>query len=118
MNITFIGGGNMATSLIGGLIADGYAPQSITVADINQAQLDNLQQRFQIRTFTDTAQAVNAADTVVIAVKPQAVKSVTQQLATALGQHKVLVISVAAGIRTADIGRWLRLSSPKARKPP
>ena len=118
MNITFIGGGNMATSLIGGLIADGYAPQSITVADINQAQLDNLQQRFQIRTFTDTAQAVNAADTVVIAVKPQAVKSVTQQLATALGQHKVLVISVAAGIRTADIGRWLGPDSAIVRAMP
>ena len=96
MNITFIGGGNMATSLIGGLIADGYDPHTIAVADIDQAQLDNLQQRFQVRTFRDAEQAVATADIVVLAVKPQAVKTVAQQLATAIGQQKALVISVAA----------------------
>jgi pyrroline-5-carboxylate reductase len=107
MNLAFIGGGNMATSLIGGLIADGYDPQTITVADINQAQLDYLQQRFGIRTSTSASEAAEGASVIVLSVKPQAIKSVSEQLADSVKKQGSLVVSVAAGIRTVDIDRWL-----------
>lgn len=107
MKISFIGGGNMASSLIGGLIADGYNPHDISVVDINEQQLDNLKSRFGIKVFSDGKSAVLGADTVVFSIKPQAFKSVALALAEHIAASKALVISVAAGIRTRDIGRWL-----------
>ena len=97
----------MAASLIGGLIADGFDRQGITVADIDKNQLDALKRRFQIQTFNDANDAVRSADTVVLAVKPQAVKEVAQYIAPAVHQKKPLIISIAAGIGTAAIERWL-----------
>ena len=107
MKIVFIGGGNMASSLIGGLIADGFDAGAIAVADINKQALQNLQQRYQIQTFSDAQAAVQTADTVVLAVKPQVLKAVAIELADSIQKKKPLVISVAAGVRTADIERWL-----------
>jgi len=107
MKIAFIGGGNMASSLIGGLIADGFDKSAITVADIDSAKLQSLSQRFQIQTFQDSNAAIQSADTVVLAVKPQALKGVAEQIAVTVQAKKPLIISIAAGIRTADINRWL-----------
>lgn len=107
MNLAFIGGGNMATSLIGGLIADGYDPATIAVADINQTQLDNLSQRFQVRSFSDPVAAAKGADVIVLSVKPQAISTVAKQLSASIIEQQALVISIAAGIRTADIARWI-----------
>jgi pyrroline-5-carboxylate reductase len=107
MKIAFIGGGNMAASLIGGLIADGFDKNAIAVADIDNNKLQSLEQRFQIQTFHDAGEAAQTADTVVLAVKPQALKTVAGQIAAVVQAKKPLIISIAAGIRTADIGRWL-----------
>ena len=107
MKITFIGGGNMAASLIGGLIADGFDSNALSVVDIDNAKLQLLQQRFQIQTFQDANAAVQAADILVLAVKPQALKTIAEQIASGVQASKPLIISIAAGIRTADIGRWL-----------
>ncbi len=118
MKISFIGGGNMASSLIGGLIADGYNPHDISVVDINQQQLDNLKSRFGIKVFNDGNLAVQDAEIVVFSVKPQAFKMVAQALAGDITASKALVISVAAGIRTGDIGRWLGKDCPIVRAMP
>ena len=107
MKIAFIGGGNMAAGLIGGLIADGFDKNAITVADIDKNKLDALKQRFQIQTFQDSNAAVQTADTLVLAVKPQALKSVAVEIAASVQANKPLIISIAAGIRTGDISRWL-----------
>lgn len=107
MKIAFIGGGNMAASLIGGLIADGFDRNAIVVADIDNSKLQSLNQRFQIQTFQDASAAAQSVDTVVLAVKPQALKAVCEQIAAAVLAKKPLIISVAAGIRTSDINRWL-----------
>lgn len=105
MTLTFIGGGNMAAAMIGGLIAKGWQPQDICAVDIVPEALGRLQQQFGVRTSTDGAAAIAGADAVVLAVKPQQMREVAQSLARAVKEQ--LFISIAAGIRSGDLQRWL-----------
>ena len=105
--ICFIGGGNMATSLIGGLIANQFLPGNITVAEPDQDKLDQLQHQFAIQTTTSNQQAVERSNVLVLAVKPQIMQTVCKDLASIVQQTKPLIISIAAGIRSSDINRWL-----------
>lgn len=105
--IAFIGAGNMARSLIGGLIADGYAPGHIIAADPDQQRLRDLQTEFGILTRTDNSGAAEMADIVVIAVKPQMVAQIAQEIRGGRGLAHKLVISIAAGIRSSALERWL-----------
>lgn len=104
--LAFIGGGNMARSLIGGLIADGFDPSQIRVSDPVGEVRSQLSARFGVQTFTDNAAAVADADIVVLAVKPQQIQSVVRELATDWRSSQLL-LSIAAGIRLDDIHRWL-----------
>ncbi|MCG7876308.1 MAG: pyrroline-5-carboxylate reductase [Candidatus Thiodiazotropha taylori] len=106
-NITFIGGGNMATSLINGLIADGYEKQRITVSDPDAEKLAQLAARCGVHTQSDNNSAISNAEVVVLAVKPQVLKSVAQDLAAAIQQVKPLVISIAAGVKESSLRNWL-----------
>ncbi len=103
--ITFIGGGNMATSLIGGLLETGASPEKITVSDPNTTPLAAT--RFQIQCNTDNIQAIEKAGVVVLAVKPEILPEVAKNLSTAIPVQLPLFISIAAGIRIDDINRWL-----------
>lgn len=105
--IAFIGAGNMAGSLIGGLIADGWNPARIRAADPDAGQRERLAARFGIATTPDNIQAIDDAEIIVLAVKPQAVEAVARELAPAIESKPVLVISIAAGIREQDLRRWL-----------
>lgn len=107
VDIAFIGGGNMARSLIGGLIADGVKPARIWVADPNPASLSDHQNHFGVRTTTDNSQAARQAQVIVLAVKPQVAKAAAQSLAGVLRERPALVISVAAGIRITHLRDWL-----------
>lgn len=113
--IAFIGGGNMATSLIGGLVADHYPGASITVADPTGDRREWLQQQFGVRTTGDNREAASTADVVVLAVKPQMLREVVSDLATTLAQSKPLVVSIAAGVREPDLSRWLGYEGPVVR---
>jgi len=113
--IAFIGGGNMARSLIGGLIADGRPPATIRVADPNADQRHDLAERFGVTTTHDNSQAADGAATVVLAVKPGLIKTVAEALADQLRDQGSLIISIAAGVREADISRWLGGSVPVVR---
>jgi pyrroline-5-carboxylate reductase len=104
-SLAFIGGGNMARSLIGGLIARGAKPARMTVADPVAAALERLAQQYGVNTTRDNSTAVAGAQAVILAVKPQELRTVTQQLAASL-QHRPVLISVAAGITAADIRTW------------
>lgn len=104
--IAFIGGGNMARSLIGGLISNQFTAENIHVSDANTEALDNLASRYNVKTFTDNLAAIADADVIILAVKPQQLQSVIRQIAPAWQQDKLL-ISIAAGIRLDDISRWL-----------
>lgn len=105
--IAFIGGGNMARSLIGGLIADGYEASRIRVSDPDEHKREELAGRFHVESCADNASAISGADAVVLSVKPQMIKSVIEPLADTLRTQGSLVISIAAGVREADISRWL-----------
>jgi pyrroline-5-carboxylate reductase len=107
MTLTFIGGGNMASSLIGGLIADGWNPATIRAADPDGQQLQRLATRFGITTSTDNREAAAQTDIIVLAVKPQMMKAVALDLAETVAQHGPLVISIAAGVRESALREWL-----------
>lgn len=106
-NIVFIGGGNMARSIIGGLIADGFDPSLIRVAEPDASQRETLAASFGVHTVDDGSSIISDAGTVVLAVKPQLLKEVATSLAHAVQQSRPLVISVAAGIRSTDLDGWL-----------
>lgn len=105
MSIAFIGGGNMASALIGGLIARGTKPSAITVVEPMAAARRRVAAKFRVRASATPNARTSAADTVVLAVKPQDLRAAVAPLAGALGGK--LVISVAAGIRLRDLSRWL-----------
>ena len=105
-NIGFIGGGNMAASLIGGLVANGTPPRTIRVSDPDTPKLDDLRERFGVDTESDNGAVVSHCATVVLAVKPQIMRPVVEALAPALGAHGPLLVSIAAGVREADMNRW------------
>jgi len=105
-NITFIGGGNMARSLIGGLISDGFDPHHIHVSDAEPLCLQALTDKYPIHAYSSNIEAAKACDVLILAVKPQQLQSVVRQLAPHW-QADTLLISIAAGIRIADIARWL-----------
>ncbi|HLR87794.1 MAG TPA: pyrroline-5-carboxylate reductase [Wenzhouxiangella sp.] len=106
IKITFVGGGHMGRALIGGLIAGGTAPQNITVADPDDSQRSALEQDLEVNTNADSAAAVNGADIAVLAVKPQIMDAVLEQLAPAISA-RTLVISVAAGVPVERISNKL-----------
>lgn len=106
-SIAFIGGGNMATSLVGGLIEAGHSPSDIWVSEPLDAQRDALAARFGINVTPDNKAAVNACDTVVLAVKPQVMKEAVQSIASDAQQRTPLLVSIAAGVQEPSLREWL-----------
>jgi pyrroline-5-carboxylate reductase len=108
-NIAFIGSGNMATSLIGGLITEGYLPHAITACDTNADALKKMEAQFGINTSTDNVKAAANSNVIVLAVKPQILKSVALDLALSVSNNpnKPIVISIVAGITAASLCRWM-----------
>ena len=105
MTITFIGGGNMATAIIGGLLQRQWDPQQLRVVEIIAAARDKLEQTYHIQTFAGVTAESMQADCVVLAIKPQQMREAAAQLAPLIAN--ALVITIAAGIRGADLSRWL-----------
>lgn len=104
--LTFIGAGNMATSIIGGLIQEGFAANNISASDPNKASLDTLSADFGINTTSDNLTACASADIIVLAVKPQILRSVAASLKGHLPKG-CLVVSIAAGITSGQLQQWL-----------
>lgn len=105
--ITFIGAGNMASAIIGGLIESGVSPLDITATAPNESELASLHQRLGINTQTDNNAAVEKADVVVLAVKPQIMRNVCNALRESIQQQAPLIISIAAGLDADTIDQWL-----------
>ena len=106
--ITFIGGGNMARSLIGGLVENGFNPKHIHVSDPDPLCLKTLTDKYPIHTYSNNLTAAQDCDILILAVKPQQLQAVVKQLAPEWQADKLL-ISIAAGIQLNDISRWLEL---------
>jgi pyrroline-5-carboxylate reductase len=105
--IAFIGGGNMARSLVGGLIARGTPANAIRVADPMADTRDALARDFGIATHAGNEDAVRDADVWLLAVKPQVMRAICEALAGIAQSRRPLVISIAAGITAAQLSRWL-----------
>lgn len=105
--IGFVGGGNMAISLVGGLISNGYPIDSITVSDLDEAKLQFLADKFGINITRDSKKMSAEADVLVLAVKPQHMQSVAEQIKSSVQLAKPVVVSIAAGIRESSLEAWL-----------
>lgn len=105
--IAFIGAGNMTTSFVGGLIADGYDHTKIFVSNPSEQKLQRFKEAFQVNVSTDNLEAAAQAEVVVLAVKPKFIHDVAVEMRELVQGKKPLVISIAAGIRASDLLRWL-----------
>lgn len=105
--IGFIGGGNMASSLISGLIASGHSPRHLWVSDINPDTLKTLAENLNVNTSASNDAVINEVDVVVLAVKPQTLSSVAKSAAALIRQKQPLVVSIAAGISQQSLSQWL-----------
>ena len=105
--IGFIGGGNMASSLISGLIASGHSPQQIWVSDIDADRLNSLAEKLKVNITGSNDTLVNETDVLVLAVKPQSIQAVSESISSRVQQKRPLVVSIAAGVSQASLAHWL-----------
>lgn len=105
--LAFIGCGNMAASLINGLVTDGYDPKKIMASDPDSEKLVHISSLHGIHTTSDNSEAVEFAQVLVMAVKPQALEQVANSIAPAVQKSKPLIISIAAGVLEKDLDNWL-----------
>jgi len=105
--IAFIGGGNMAHSLIGGLVATGTANKNISVSEPKADLRKKLNEDFGVNALEENSSAVMGADVVVFAVKPQILQDVATSLSSLVTKARPLLISVAAGVTSSSIERWV-----------
>lgn len=108
LNIVFIGGGNMGQALVTGLLDSGWSADNITIVDNDQAMTTKLNEKFpHCHIYSQSEAALNLADVVVLAVKPQVMQTVCEQIAAQCQIKRPLIISIAAGILIDNIDRWL-----------
>lgn len=116
--IGFIGAGNMARSLAGGLVRNGWDRSRIVLSDPLPEQRAGAQQALGLETYADNAEVAAHADILVLAVKPQVLAEVAAALAPTVQRKKPLIVSIAAGVRIEDIERWLGGDLPIVRVMP
>ncbi len=105
--IAFIGGGNMASSLIGGLLANQYQAKQLLIAEPDPQQQDYLHQKFGVQTYADCREIITEANVLIFAVKPQILPEVAKQSSVLIQKYQPLVLSVVAGILTEQMEEWL-----------
>jgi pyrroline-5-carboxylate reductase len=103
--IGFIGAGNMASSIIGGLINRGHEASLISASDLDTEKLDALATKTGL-SAADNETIAQTADVIVLAVKPQVMSAVSTELAASLGDRRPLIVSIAAGITLSALERW------------
>lgn len=113
-SIGFIGAGNMASSLIGGMLQSSFKSGQLMVSDRSNEQLQKLHRQFGIHTTTDNAQLARTCDVLVLAVKPQVMQAVCAELPSSRKPGQ-LVISIAAGITCTSLTSWLGADTPVVR---
>lgn len=116
--IAFIGAGNMAASIVGGLVATGYESNLIWVADPRQEAVEGFKERFAVNGGASNSEAIAFADVVVLAVKPQLFETVLKEASDELLEKQPLLVSVAAGIRINAMEKWLGGDAPIVRTMP
>lgn len=107
LKLAFLGAGNMSGSIIGGLIATGYAPEQITATRRSEERLQSLKAQYAVNISTDNCATAASHQVLVLGVKPQMMKALCEEIRDTVQTHKPLIISVAAGIRAETLDRWL-----------
>lgn len=107
LTIGFIGAGNMARSLASGLLANGWDKARLRLADPDPGQREGVEQALGVAACADNSQVARQADVLVLAVKPQVLREVAQEVAAAVAERRPLIISIAAGVRIAALESWL-----------
>lgn len=105
--IGFIGAGNMARSIAGGLIANDWPKENLILSDPDTMQQQGAKQALGTVIYAKNVDIVNRADILVLAVKPQILAEVVLEISESLGKKNPLIISIAAGIRVNDLARWI-----------
>lgn len=105
--IGFIGAGNMGRSLAGGLLKSGWDRRKLILADPVPEQREAVERLLGVNVYLQNEDVAERADVLVLAVKPQVIKPVCEGLAAAVQQKRPLLVSIAAGVRIADLERWL-----------
>jgi pyrroline-5-carboxylate reductase len=105
--IGFIGAGNMARSLVSGLLKNGWGKNQIILSDPDPSQRQAIESVLGVKTSANNQDVVTHAEILVLAVKPQVLAEVATELAATAQKKKPLVISIVAGVRLADLDRWL-----------
>ena len=113
----FIGGGNMASCIVSGLSNTNTDKYRITVCDPNQAKLDLLKEKYKVEICLSNKKAVKHADLLILAVKPQSIRSVINEIQSLI-KSSAIIISVAAGVKTTSIKSWLEKSNVIVRAMP
>ncbi len=114
--IGFIGAGNMAYSIIGGLISSGASKEQLWVSDADSGKCNSVAAGFSINSCADNVTLVNTVDIIILAVKPQVLQQVCEQIASSVSETKPLIVSIAAGINTDSISYWLGEESESHKK--
>lgn len=116
--ISFIGAGNMASAIIGGMLDSGFKAGNIWASAPNDDHLQAIRKRFGISVTTDNRYCAQQADMVVLAVKPQAMANVCRDIAPIAQNTRPLMVSIAAGLGTDTLDEWLGGGLPIARVMP
>lgn len=116
--IAFIGAGNMASAIIGGMLENGYSADNIWVSAPDDSHLQKIRARFGVSVTTDNRHCAQQADIIVLAVKPQVMRSVCQDIAPVVQNTLPLMVSIAAGLECATLDQWLGGGLPVIRVMP
>ena len=111
--IGFIGSGNMAYSLIGGLTSTGMKGQNIWISDPSTEKMTPIASQFSVNMTNSNIELVQSVDIIILAVKPQQLAQVCTEIAASVAKTRPLVISIAAGVLSKDIESWLNENQDK-----
>jgi len=112
--IGFIGSGNMAYSLIGGLTSTGVAGQNLWCSDPSSDKMTTLASQFGVHITNSNIELAQSVDIIILAVKPQQLAKVCHEIAEAIDKSAPLIISIAAGVLSKDIECWLKHNNSSA----
>jgi pyrroline-5-carboxylate reductase len=118
LKVRFVGAGNMAGSLIGGLLARGFMPSQISASDPGGHQRQLVNEKFGVEVYSDNNSHFGIPDIVILAVKPQSMKKAVLDMAQSIADSKPLVLSIAAGIKVEHLESWLSTDTAVVRSMP
>lgn len=116
--IALIGAGNMGRSLLGGMIKKGFHPEQIWVAEPSEEKLSEIKQTFNVNVSSDNLTAIEKADAIILAVKPQMMSQVATEIKNQVATKKPMLLSIAAGLAIQNFETWFGKNIPIVRSMP